>query len=217
MIPLRLTVSCTSLLLVLACARSASAAGNDQRPPQGIVEEATRWLSAAAAGPTVGSEPAVVGSAREGSATAESERARAMPVADERPFVDFSSPNVSLVARDWRGSFKLAGDRTLLVDDLRPTASNRLVVVRLATDARLTTFAQIGVGEWRIDQAMFPNARSYSEVAGQVSTGFELRVPWGLRVAGEAQYTALYHDLHYSPDEVAPRIVAFVLAIDGRF
>ena len=57
---------------------------------------------------------------------------------------------------------------------------------------------QLGVGEWRIDPAMFPNARSYSEVAGQVSAGFELRLPSGLRVAGEAPYTALYHDLHYS-------------------
>jgi hypothetical protein len=112
---------------------------------------------------------------------------------------------------------KLAGDRTLLVDDLRPTASNRLVIARLATDARLTTFVQLGVGEWRIDPAMFPNARSYSEVAGQVSAGFELRMRAGLRVAGEAQYTALYRDLHYTSDEVAPRIAAFVVAIDGRF
>ncbi len=105
----------------------------------------------------------------------------------------------------------------MLVDDLRPTASNRMVVARLATDARLSTFVQVGAGEWRIDTAMFPNARSYSEVAGQVGTGFELHLPRGLRIAGEAQYTALYRDLHYTSDEVAPRILAFVVAVDGRF
>jgi hypothetical protein len=217
MIPFRLTVSCTSLFLILAGTGTAYASGNDQQASQGIVDEAKRWLSAAAAGPTVGSDTSTVGPARDANATAERRAPQTTPLSKEKPFVDFSSPNVSLVARDWRGSFKLVGDRTLLVDDLRPTASNRLVVVRLATDARLTTFAQLGVGEWRIDPTMFPNARSYSEVAGQVTTGFELRLPSGLRVAGEAQYTALYHDLHYGPDEVAPRIVAFVVAIDGRF
>ena len=214
---LRLTVSFTSLVLLLTAASTAYAAGSERESSHGIVDEAKRWLSAAAAGPTVSSEPTMVGGARDANATAERGAARITPRAKERPFVDFSSPNLSLVARDWRGSFKLAGDRTLLVDELRPTASNRLVVVRLANDARLTTFAQLGVGEWRIDPSMFPNARSYSEVAGQLTTGFELRFPSGLRVAGEAQYTALYRDLHYGPDEVAPRIAAFVVAIDGRF
>lgn len=212
----RATVSATTSLSLLALAEPAFAASEPRAAP-GILGEAERWLTAAAAGPTVGSEPAMQGPAQDASATAERRATATGPRAKELPFVDFSSPSLSLVVRDWHGSVKIAGDRKLLVDDLRPTSSNRLVVARVATDAQLTTFVQLGVGEWRIDPVMFPNARSYSEVAGQVSAGFELRLPSGVRLAGEAQYTALYHDLHYSVDEVAPHIVAFVVAIDGRF
>ncbi len=133
------------------------------------------------------------------------------------PIFDLA-PNASLVARDWKGSMKLAGDRTMLVDDLRPTASTRMVVGRLSTSrAWVTTFAQVGVGEWRIDTVMFPNARSYSETAGQIGAGFELRLPARLRVSGEAQYTMLYRDMSFTADEVAPRMAAFVLAVDGKF
>lgn len=214
----RATVSMTTSLSFLALARPAFAASD---PRAGILGEAERWLTAAAAGPTVASDLTmanVPGLPQDASAaTAERSATSPGPLAREVPFVDFSSPSLSLVARDWHGSVKIAGHRTLLVDDLRPTSSNRLVVARVATDARLTTFVQLGVGEWRIDPVMFPNARSYSEVAGQVSAGFELQLPSGVRLAGEAQYTALYHDLHYSVDEVAPRIVSFVVAVDGRF
>jgi hypothetical protein len=126
-------------------------------------------------------------------------------------------PHPSLIARDWRGSMKLAGQRTMLVDELRPSASNRMVVGRIATGGRFATFGQIGVGEWRIDTAMFPNARGYSEIAGQAGGGFELKVTSRLRVAGEAQYTMLYRNSTYSTDEVAPRVLAFVVAASGRF
>jgi hypothetical protein len=122
-----------------------------------------------------------------------------------------------VVARDWRGSTKLVGDRRMLVDDLRPTASHRMVMGRVATDARLTLFAQAGAGEWRIDTVMFPSARSYSELAAQVGGGFDWRITPGLRIGGEAQYTMLSRNLSFTTDEVAPRMIAFVLAVDGRF
>jgi hypothetical protein len=201
-------------LAALSFAPSTALAADSGPKTAGIVGEAERWLTAAAAGPTVASDPTAHGASTERGATAQRDVAERT---EERPFVDFSSPHVALVARDWRGSMQLVGNRTMLVDDLRPTASNRMVVARLATDARLSTFAQIGAGEWRIDTAMFPNARSYSEVAGQIGAGFELRLSSSLRVAGEAQNTALYRDLHYTSDEVAPRMLAFVVAVDGRF
>jgi hypothetical protein len=180
----------------------------------GIVEEADRWLTAAMYGPTIGTDL----TRRAGDATtAERPSQHTTPTVQQQPLFDLS-PNASVVARDWRGSMKVIGSRTMLVDDLRPTASNRLVMARLATDARLTTFVQAGVGEWRIDTAMFPNARSYSEIAGQVGAGFELRLSSSIRLAGEAQYTMLYHDhLRFSPEEVAPHILACVLAASGRF
>ena len=202
-LPLALLVSS----IVFTLARPAFAADGGSRAP-GIIGEAERWIDAAIAGPTVASEPAA--------RSAASEAAAAHEHAETPSFMDLA-PSAALVARDWRGSTKLAGQRTMLVDDLRPTASNRMVVARLATGGRLTTFGQVGVGEWRIDTAMFPNARAYSEIAGQVGAGFELALSSRLRVAGEAQYTVLSRSATYAPDDVAPRIMAFVLAVDGRF
>lgn len=210
-----LTVIASLAIATIAFPSPALAADNGAAKSPGIVSDAERWLTAATAGPVVASEPTLNGVTTQPSRTAERDTA-ATSAAEQPSFIDLV-PSASLVARDWRGSMKIAGQRTMLVDELRPTASNRMVVARIATGGRFTTFGQLGLGEWRIDTAMFPNARAYSEVAAQVGGGFELAVSSRLRVAGEAQYTMLYRNLTYSPDEVAPRIVAFVLAIDGRF
>jgi hypothetical protein len=216
----RLTVSSLALLATVALAHSALADANGK--PEGrqdLVGEAERWLTMAAAGPTVASEPNAHGAtARDGASTAERQVAAPSGLGAERkPLFDLGAPSASVVARDWHGSMRLMGDRTLVLDDLRATASNRMVLARIATDSRISPFVQMGVGEWRIDPAMFPTARSYSEAAGQVGTGLELRLSSRFRMAGEATYTALYRDLHYTADEVAPRILAFAVAIDGRF
>lgn len=194
---------------------TASTAPSSPARAPGIIGEAEQWVQAVMAGPYGASDP----TARTASATAaRAEAAEApQPAAAETPVFDLA-PTASLVARDWRGSMKLVGDRTMLVDDLRPAANSRMVVGRLSTaEARLTTFAQVGAGEWRVDTAMFPNARSYSETAGQLGGGFELRLPAKLRVSGEAQYTVLSRNLTYAADEVAPLIAAFVFALDGKF
>jgi hypothetical protein len=220
---LRTTVSTVALFLgSLALAQPALADNTGARQDssrQDLVGEAERWLTAAAAGPTAASDPNNHGGvAREGSSTAERDLVEPSSAgAEHSALMDLSAPSVSVVARDWHGSMRLMGDRTLVLDDLRATASNRMVLTRLATDGRLSTFVQVGVGEWRIDPAMFPNARSYSEIAGQLGAGFELRLSSRTRIASEVSYTALYRDLHYTPDQVAPRILAFAMAIDGRF
>lgn len=221
---LRTAISSFSFLAALAFVQPALAdgtgsGGRQDGARQDLVGEAERWLTMAAAGPTAASDPTSHGGvAREGASTAERELAKPSTIGTEQQaFVDFTAPTLSVVARDWHGSMRLMGDRTLVLDDLRATASNRMVVTRLATEARLSTFVQVGIGEWRIDPAMFPTARSYSEVAGQLGTGFELRLSSRTRIASEVTYTALYRDLHYTSDEVAPRILAFAVAIDGRF
>ena len=205
----------SALILTLGVALAPRAAAAETAPRvsfETFVGEGHRWLVAATAGPTVSSEPTT----RTSSATAERAAAERPAIAEQKPFVDFS-PHASVVARDWRGSMKLVGDRTMLVDTLRPTASHRMVMGRIATDARLTFFAQAGAGEWRVDTVMFPSAQSYSELAAQAGGGFELRLTSRLRVGGEAQYTILSRNLTYTTDEVAPRIASFVVAIDGRF
>lgn len=176
-----------------------------------LIDEATRWITAATAGGTTGAPPAQT----TGAITAERPVGDAPTGTQPVPLFDLS-PTLGLVARDWRGSMKIAG-RTVLLDELRPTASSRMAFVRLATAGRLPTFVQIGAGEWRIDTAMFPNARSYAELAGQVGVGFELGLASGLRVAGEGQYTFLFRELRYSADEVAPRMVGVLVAVKGAF
>jgi hypothetical protein len=209
----RLTISALIAVLVLAFAPAAVAAETAPKISfESFVGEGHRWLVAATAGPTAASDP----TSRTSSATAERVSPDRPLPAEQTPFVDFS-PHASVVARDWRGSMKLVGDRAMLVDTLRPTASHRMIMGRIATDATLTLFAQAGAGEWRVDTVMFPSARSYSELAAQVGGGFELRVNSRVRVGGEVQYTMLSRNLTYTTDEVAPRIASFVLAIDSKF
>jgi hypothetical protein len=177
----------------------------------GVVGAAESFLTAAAMGPTVASEPGVASSLSSSTAERGDDAA-----AVDAPAVDFV-PNVSLVVRDWHGSMMLVGAQAMLVDDLRPTASNRMLVTRVSTnDSWFTAFGHVGVGEWRIDSVMFPNARTYSEGAGQLGAGFELRLPRGIRLAGEAQYTVLSRNLAYTADEVAPRMFGCLFAIAGR-
>jgi hypothetical protein len=179
-----------------------------------LVDNGQRWLVAATLGPTVASDPTTRSTAD--APTAERARLGRAPDAEHEPLFDLS-PNASIVARDWRGSMKIVGARTMLVDNLRPTASNRMVMGRIATDAKVSLFAQVGAGEWRIDTVMFPNTPSYSEIAGQVGGGFEARITPRFRFAGEVQYTILHRDLSYAAGEVAPLITSCVFAIDGRF
>jgi hypothetical protein len=201
-------------MALLATTHVASAQGVGKPVSSGVVGEAEKFLNAAMIGPTAASDMSVRPVV---SPTAERANAALLLAQEQKPFVDFM-PNVSVVVRDWRGSMKIMGERTMLLDDLRPTASNRMAVIRISTtDARLTPFGHVGAGEWRIDTAMFPHLRSYSEVAGQLGAGIELRLPRQLRMAAEAQYTVLYGNMAYTADEVAPRMLAFLVAIDGKF
>jgi len=86
-------------------------------------------------------------------------------------------PTVSLVARDWGSSFRVAGDRLALVDVLRLTSSTRMVLTRVRlNDARVAPFVQVGLGQWRTDPLILPLTPRYEEVAAQVAAGVEVRV-----------------------------------------
>ncbi len=94
-------------------------------------------------------------------------------------------PRLTLVARDWAGSFRVAGDRLALVDVMRLTTSTRMVLTRVrVTNARVAPFAQIGLGQWRTDPALMPHTARYEEIAAQVALGVEIRVSsaWALGV-----------------------------------
>jgi hypothetical protein len=106
------------------------------------------------------------------------------------------APRVTLVARDWASSTRLAGDRLSLVDAMRLSASTRMVVtrVRLSGGTRFTPFVQMGVGQWRVDRNYLPFMPTAIEVASQVGGGVELRVNRRMQLALETTATSLIRE-----------------------
>jgi hypothetical protein len=108
------------------------------------------------------------------------------------------APSVTLVARDWASTYKIAGDRLSLVDALRLSESTRMVVSRVRLSSfnvsRLTPFAQLGVGQWRTDTNLVPVAVRSMEVATQVGGGIELSLTRSWQLAGEATATMIVRD-----------------------
>jgi hypothetical protein len=105
------------------------------------------------------------------------------------------APRVTLVARDWATSTRLAGDRLSLVDAMRLSASTRMVVGRARLSAtRFTPFVQVGLGQWRVDKNYMPLMPHAIEVASQLGTGFELRLTRGWQLAAETTVTSLIRE-----------------------
>ncbi len=105
------------------------------------------------------------------------------------------APRVTLVARDWASSTRLLGDRLSLVEQLRLSASTRMVVGRVRlSGARFTPFLQVGLGQWRVDRNHLPLTPHAIEIATQMGTGFELRVTRRLQIAAETTMTTLIRE-----------------------
>ncbi len=103
------------------------------------------------------------------------------------------APRVTLVARDWTSSTLLAGDRMSLVEQMRLSASTRMVVgrARLSHHTRFTPFVQVGVGQWRVDRKYLPMMPNTIEIAGQLGAGFEMRMTRRWQLAAETAATTL--------------------------
>ena len=116
-------------------------------------------------------------------------------------------PALSLVARDWGSSFRVAGDRLALVDAMRLTQSTRMVLTRVRmSDARIAPFAQVGLGQWRTDPFLLPLSPRYEEIAAQAAGGVELRLMGSWQVALESSMTMLYREQQNSRDLPAARM-----------
>jgi hypothetical protein len=110
------------------------------------------------------------------------------------------APRVTLVARDWASSTRLAGDRLSLVETMRLSASTRMVVGRARLSAtRFTPFLQLGLGQWRVDRKHLPLTPQTIEIAGQLGTGFELRLTRGWQLAAETTVTSLIREGQTNP------------------
>jgi len=127
------------------------------------------------------------------------------------------SPQVSLVARDWGASQLLVGQLTL-TDQLRVSRSIRMVVsrVRLA-HGRLAPFAQLGLGQWRVDNDLLPLLPHDIEPAGQAGGGFEIAVARAAALAVEVDYTVLYREEHEPQMVAGPRMLGVYLAARAVF
>ncbi len=110
-------------------------------------------------------------------------------------------PALSLVARDWSSSFRVAGDRLALIDAMRLTTSTRMVLTRIRmSDARIAPFAQVGLGQWRTDPFVLPLTPRYEEIAAQAAGGVELRLMGTWQIALETTTTMLYREQQNSRD-----------------
>jgi hypothetical protein len=136
----------------------------------------------------------------------------------DQPLVGLA-PRMSLVARDWGASQLLVGNLTL-TDQLRLTRSSRMVVsrVRLA-EGRLVPFAQLGIGEWRVDRSLVPALPLNQQLALQAAAGFELTVVPSVVVALEADWTLLWDDdITSQPQTIGrPNLWGSLLAARARF
>jgi hypothetical protein len=109
---------------------------------------------------------------------------------EDEHFADMT-PHLSLVARDWSASQLFTG-RLSLTDQMRLIRSTRMVLTRIRVGSgRFVPFAQMGLGQWRVDGDLMPAMAHNVEPAGQVGGGFELTLAPGAVLAWEAEYTIL--------------------------
>jgi hypothetical protein len=127
------------------------------------------------------------------------------------------SPHVSLVARDWGGAQLLVGHLSL-TDQVRLSRSSRMVISRVRLPGgRLAPFAQIGLGQWRIDTDLMPVLPHDVELAGQLGGGFELSLAPHTVLAIEADYTILYREQHEPQHVSGPHLWGTFLAARALF
>jgi len=123
------------------------------------------------------------------------------------------APRVSLVARDWGSAYRVAGDRLAVVDAVRLSSSTRMVLSRVRlSDRRFTPFAQLGLGQWRIDTNVVPLNRNYTEVAAQVGGGFEVRLSSSWQLAAETTMTVLHREGIQAGDAPVPQMWSTMFA-----
>ncbi|MBX3226787.1 MAG: hypothetical protein KIT84_38790 [Labilithrix sp.] len=123
------------------------------------------------------------------------------------------APKVTLVARDWTSSTRLIGDKMGFTENMRLAASTRMVVARVRlNNARFTPFMQLGFGQWRVDTRYVALDRMV-EVAGQLGSGFEMRVTRRIQLAAEVSATTL---IRYDIDNQLPQNVLWSAMVASR-
>jgi hypothetical protein len=121
------------------------------------------------------------------------------------------APHVSLVARDWGASQVLVGNMSV-TDAIRLSRSIRMAVTRVRlSEGRFVPFAQLGLGQWRIDTDLMPHLPHDTELATQVGGGFELHLARNWTCALELDYTVLIREAHEPQMVMGPHILGTFL------
>ena len=124
----------------------------------------------------------------------------------------------SLVARDWRGAVRVAGERSLLSDSFRLTRSSRMIVGRVTLETgRLRPYAHLGLGEWRVDRDVLPLSPRDQEFATQLSGGVELRLAKHARLAWESDYTILCREKREPQNVPTPHVLGSFAVLEAKF
>jgi hypothetical protein len=122
------------------------------------------------------------------------------------------APTVTIVARDWGQSHLLSG-RLSVTEAMRLSRSSRMVVSRLRlAGGRITPFSQVGLGEWRIDRDLLPQAPRDVELAAQMGGGFEMQLVPGWELALESTATLIYREAREPQNVPTPRLFGTMLA-----
>ena len=117
------------------------------------------------------------------------------------------APRFSLVARDWSAAYKVSGERLALVDETRLTSSSRMVLSRIRLNtSRISPYAQVGLGQWRIDPYLMPLNQRYTEMAAEAAIGIEVRVIGTWNLAAQTSTTMLYREYREPKDAAAPGV-----------
>jgi hypothetical protein len=128
------------------------------------------------------------------------------------------APKVSFVARDWGTARAIAGGPITLTDAVRVSRSNRMVLSRIRLgEGRIIPFAQLGLGQWRVDTDVLPHLQRDEEVAAQFGGGFELRLFANWQLAAETDLTVLYREMREPQQAVTPRLWGTFLATKVQF
>jgi hypothetical protein len=124
----------------------------------------------------------------------------------------------SFVARDWREAYSITDGHPLVFDRVRLVRTSRMAVSRLSlTQGRIVPFAEVSVGQWRLDPDLMPTMPRDTELAAQLAVGFEVRIAPACAVAWNLERTSIYRETHDAQTLPVTNVTASFAALRAEF
>jgi hypothetical protein len=148
------------------------------------------------------------------------------PVSMEKPHAPTLVPSqwfgsnlhFSFVARDWREAYSITDGHPLVFDRVRLVRSSRMAVSRLSlTEGRIVPFAEVSVGQWRLDPDLMPTMPRDTELAAQLAVGVEMRIAPSCAVAWNMERTSIYREGRDRQTVPVTNIIASFAALRAEF